>query len=161
MSTSGDGGRSWDHLELRSPALTVATGETPLLAASGAVVAIADAERGLVVSGDAGQTFAVVPGCGNVTAVAAGLCAELPRVWVALYHEATDRSSIALVDVQRAEASVIGSLDASGALDPEGAGERARVERLCWDGTHLWAVGGFGAAVWWPPAGKLAKDPAA
>ena len=161
LSTSGDGGRSWVHLELRSPALTVASGDAPLLAASGAVVAIADAERGLVVSGDAGQTFAVVPGCGNVTAVAAGLCAELPRVWVALYHEATDRSSIALVDVQRAEASVIGSLDASGALDPEGAGERARVERLCWDGTHLWAVGGFGAAVWWPPAGKLAKDPAA
>ncbi len=161
LSTSGDGGRSWEHLELRSPALTVACGDAPLLAASGAVVAIADSERGLVVSGDAGKSFAVVPGCGNVTAVAAGLCAELPRVFAALYHAATDRTTLALVDVQRAEASVIGSLDASGALDPEGPGERARVERMCWDGTHLWAVGGFGAAVWWPPAGKLAKDSAA
>jgi hypothetical protein len=156
LSLSADGGRSWEHLELRAPALTVASGEAPILAAAGHVVALVDAERGLVVSSDSGKTFTVVPGCGNVTAVAAGLCAERPRVWVSLYHEATDRTSIALVDVQRGEATVIGSLDASGALDPEGGGERARVERLCWDGTHLWAVGGFGAAVWWPPDGKLA-----
>jgi hypothetical protein len=157
LSLSGDGGRSWEPIELTPPALSVACGEAPLVAAAGPVVAIAEAERGLVVSADGARTFSVVAGCSNVTAMSAGFCAERPRVWAALYHEAMDRTSIALVDVARAEASVIGVIEVPEALDPEGPGERARVERLCWDGTHLWATGGFGVAVWWPPAGKLAR----
>ncbi len=158
LSVSVDGGRSWEPIDLDVPALSVASGEAPLLAAAGPVLAIAEAERGLVVSADGAKTFSVVAGCGNVTALGAGFWAERPSVWAALYHEATDRSSIALVDVTRAEASVIGVIEPSEELDPEGAGERARVERLCWDGAHLWAVGGFGAAVWSPPAGKLASS---
>ena len=61
------------------------------------------------------------------------------------------------MDVARAEATVIGVVETTD-LDVDGGGERSRVERLWWDGTHLWAVGGFGVAVWWPPAGKLAGD---
>ncbi len=158
LSLSMDGGRSWEAIDLEAPALSVAYGEEPLLAAAGPVVAIAEFERGLVVSADGAKTFSVVPGCGNVTALGAGFFAERPSVWAALYHEATDRTSIALVDVTRAEASVIGTIEFSEALDPENAGERALVKRVCWDGAHLWAVGGFGAAVWSPPAGKLARS---
>jgi hypothetical protein len=157
LSLSLDGGRSFKHVELKQPALSVAGGEAPILAAAGSVVAIADAERGLVVSSDSGKTFRVVRGVSNATAVSAGFCAERPSVWVALYHEARDRTSIALVDVTRAEATVIGVVETP-ELDVDGAGERSRVERLWWDGTHLWAAGGFGVAVWWPPAGKLAGD---
>ncbi len=128
-----------------------------MLAAAGSVVAIADAERGLVVSSDSGKTFRVVRGASNATAISAGFCAERPSVWAALYHEGKDRTSIALVDVARAEATVIGVIETP-ELDVDGAGERSRVERLWWDGMHLWAAGGFGVAVWWPPAGKLAGD---
>lgn len=157
LSLSMDGGRSFEHLELSPPALSVASGEAPMIAAAGSVVAIADAERGLVVSSDSGRTFRVVRGASNATALAAGFCAERPSVWVALYHEAKDRSSIALVDVARAEATVIGVVDTP-EIDVDGAGERSRVEQLWWDGSHLWAAGGFGVAVWWPPAGTASAD---
>jgi hypothetical protein len=157
LSLSVDGGRSFKHVELSPPALAVASGEAPLLAAAGSVIAIADAERGLVVSSDSGRTFRVVRGANNATAISAGFCAERPSVWVALYHEARDRTSIALVDVTRAEATIIGVIETP-ELDVDGAGERSRVERLWWDGTHLWAAGGFGVAVFWPPAGKLAGE---
>jgi hypothetical protein len=110
---------------------------------------IADAERGVVVSADGGATFLAVPGCTNATTATTGLLANVTSVWVALYREAEDATDLVLVDPSTAQAQIVATLS-SRERDPDQVPEGGRVERLVWDGTRLWAAGGFGVAIFRP-----------
>jgi hypothetical protein len=151
LALSYDGGVSFERRTLMSPAREVASGETPLVAASGNVVVLGDTERGVVVSGDAGQGFRRVAGVANVTAVAAGASGTHPSAFAAVYRETEDRSLLVEIDALTGAATVIGHLALPGPADPDVAPELGRVERLLWDGSRLWAVGGFGLALIEPP----------
>jgi hypothetical protein len=146
LSISRDGGLTFLERELTSPALTVSAGDAPVVAASGSTLAIADAERGVVVSADEGATFYAVAGCANATAVTAGAIGGAAAVVVALYREAEDVSDLVLIDPANGQAKVIATLS-SRERDPDQIPEGGRVERLAWDGTRLWAAGGFGVAI--------------
>lgn len=149
LSLSYDGGVTFRERELGAPALTVASGEAPLVAANGRVLAIADAERGVAVSPDEGATFRAVPGCTNATAVTTGVVEGAERVWVALYREAEDATELVSIDPSTAHAQIVATL-ASRERDPDQIPESGRVERLVWDGARLWAAGGFGVAIFRP-----------
>ena len=149
LSLSHDGGLTFRERELVVPALSVASGDAPLLAASGDTLAIADSERGVVVSADGGATFRAVPGCANGTSIAAGVINGAAAVVVALYREAEDASDVVLVDPTSARAQIVATL-VSRERDPDQIPESGRVERLAWDGTRLWAAGGFGVAIFRP-----------
>ncbi len=146
LSTSHDGGVTFRERELTPPALAVASGDAPVVAASGSTLVIADAERGVVVSADGGATFRTVFGCANATTVTAGTLGGAAAVVVALYREAEDASELVLVDPATAQAKVIATL-VSRERDPDQIPEGGRVERLAWDGARLWAAGGFGVAI--------------
>jgi hypothetical protein len=144
LGFSSDGGTTWDHVELASPAREVASGEAPLIAASGSVVVLGEADRGVVVSQDGGRTFRRVTGATNVTAVAAS--GARPSAYVALYRETDDQSLLVEVDITTGVASTIAVLALPAPDDPDVAPELGRVERLLWDGERLWAAGPFGLA---------------
>lgn len=146
LSTSHDGGVTFRERELTAPALAVASGDAPSVAANGRTLAICDAERGVVVSADEGATFRAVPGCINATTVTAGVVEGVASVWVALYREADDASDLVLIDPATAQAKIVATL-ASRERDPDQIPESGRVERLVWDGMRLWAAGGFGVAI--------------
>jgi hypothetical protein len=145
LSRSFDGGVNFEHQELESPARDVALGEAPLLAADGAVVALGDAERGLVVSADGARTFRRIAGTNNVTACAVGLFAGRPTAFAAVYRETHDESVFVRIDAETGDASAIASVSPPSSGDIEL--EVGRVERLSWDGERLWAAGAFGLAV--------------
>src|SRR5262249_32853910 len=107
-------------------------------------------ERGLVLSTDGGARFREVPGCATATACAVGVHDGRACVWLALYSEAKDATRIVMVDAERADAEVIAKLVGSG--DDEELGASARVERLGWDGTRLFAVGEPGFVLIEPPS---------
>ena len=147
LSTSRDGGLTFQERELTSPALTVSSGDAPVVAASGSTLAIADAERGVVVSADEGATFHAVAGCTNATSVTAGgAIGGAAAVVVALYREAEDVSDLVLIDPATGQATIVATLS-SRERDPDQIPEGGRVERLAWDGARLWAAGGFGVAI--------------
>jgi hypothetical protein len=152
LALSSDGGSSWERLELVSPAREVASGEAPLVAASGNVVLLGDAERGLVVSADGGRTFRRVSGVTNLTALCAGAFGGQPRAFAALYRETEDHSLLVEIDPETATAAICGVLTLPQPDDPDAAAELGRVERLIFDGERLWATGGFGLAVAHRPA---------
>jgi hypothetical protein len=147
LGLSSDGGASFERLELESPAREVASGETPLVAASGNVVALGDAERGLVVSADGGRTFRRVAGVTNLTALCVGTLAGQERAFAALYRETDDHSLLVEIDPKTATAAIGAVLSLPLPDDPDAAAELGRVERLACDGERLWATGGFGLAV--------------
>jgi hypothetical protein len=146
LGFSSDGGSSFAYMELVSPAREVASGEAPLVAAWGDVVVLGEAERGLVVSADHGQSFHRVAGASNVTALAAGAPADNPTAFAAVYREAEDRSLVLSIDARTGRATTGAVLSLPTPDDPDAAHELGRVERLLWDGETLWAVGGFGLA---------------
>jgi hypothetical protein len=152
LALSSDGGSSWERLELVSPAREVASGEAPLVAASGNVVVLGDAERGLVVSADGGRTFRRVSGVTNLTAVCVGSLGGQPRAFAALYREADDHSLLVEIEPQTARAAIGAVLTLPQPDDPDAAAELGRVERLLCEGERLWATGGFGLAVAQRPA---------
>jgi hypothetical protein len=145
LSRSFDGGVHFEHRELDSPARDVALGEAPLLAADAEVVALGDAERGLVVSADGARTFRRIAGTNNVTACAVGQFAGRPTAFATVYRETHDETVFVRIDAETAEASVIATLSSPSSGDTEL--EVGRVERLSWDGERLWAAGAFGLAV--------------
>jgi hypothetical protein len=151
LGLSDDGGTSFQRRALASPAREVASGEAPLVAASGNVVVLGDMERGVAVSADGGRSFRGVAGVTNVTAVAAGTTGAQPTVFAAVYRETEDGSLLVEIDVLTGSARVIARLAVSPPADPDTAPELGRVERLLWDGDRLWAVGGFGLALVEPP----------
>jgi hypothetical protein len=147
LGLSSDGGTTWERLELASPAREVASGEAPLVAASGNVVVLGDAERGLVVSADRGRTFRRVSGLTNLTALCVGTLGGEERAFAALYRETDDHSLLVEIDPRTATAAIGAVLSLPSPDDPDATAELGRVERLVCEGERLWATGGFGLAV--------------
>jgi hypothetical protein len=146
LGLSMDGGATFELFELTSPAREIASGETPLVAASGPVVALGEAERGVAVSTDGGKTFRRVLGATNATALCAGARDGRSVAFAALYRETEDRSLLVEIDAETAVATTGAVLALPAPDDPDLALELARVERLLWDGERLWAAGAFGLA---------------
>jgi hypothetical protein len=126
----------------------VALGGAPLLAARGDIVALADGERGLAVSVDAGESFQLVTGAVNVTAVALGEQDGKPVVFAALYRESRDVTEIVSVSPGTAEAKRIATLAVEAEEDAE---ETGRTTALLWQDGKLWAAGGYGLVRLSPP----------
>lgn len=141
LQLSSDGGSSFRELILPEPARTVALGMAPCAVSSGSVVALADAERGLCVSSDGGETFQMVTGAVNVTAIALGEHAGAPCVFAALYRESKDLSELVLVLPSTGQASRIAEL--AGEPD-EDAEETGRTQALLFADGSLWSAGGYG-----------------
>jgi hypothetical protein len=152
LALSHDAGKSFERQRLGGIAGGVALGDAPLLAAAGTTVAIVDPERGLVLSTDYGATFREIPGCAGTTACAVGVHDGRTYAWLALYSEAADVTRIVMVDAGRTDAEIIAKFAGSG--DDEELGASARVERLGWDGTRLFAAGELGFVLIEPPSAE-------
>ena len=113
-----------------------------LLAAAGNVVGVAVSE-GLIVSGDCGRSFRVIPGCSGVSAVTAAD----DGLFAALFRASESRSDLAFVDVALGTARRLGTVQCT---DADAADELAQVAALAWDARRgaLWAAGGFGLRCW-------------
>ncbi|MEI9951087.1 MAG: hypothetical protein WDO74_19440 [Pseudomonadota bacterium] len=145
------------QVPLSGSALAVAQSAAPLLACAGSSVALAERERALLVSPDAGKSFRRVAGSASTTAIAGALLAGRARFFAAVYRETSDQSDILLIDPERAEAECIAHLDVAGEHSPSDAierGEWAKVSCLSWHAPsgRLWAAGGFGVVSFGPGA---------
>jgi hypothetical protein len=142
-------------LRLPPEAATVAEGPAPLVAACGETIAIADGERGAVLSSNGAATFSGVAGCVNATALAAGMLRGRASVWVAIYRETEDATDIVQIDAATLALGVIARVEQpeDPKIDPHDRLEQARVQRLVWDPSseRLWAAGGFGLVRFAPP----------
>ncbi len=143
LQLSSDGGSSFRELLLAEPAETVALGVAPMALADERALAIYDPERGLCVSGDVGETFHMVTGGVNVTAVALGQHAGAPAVFAALHREGRDVSEIILVQPATGQASKIAELSGEAEDETE---ETGRTHALIYANGQLWAAGGYGLA---------------
>jgi hypothetical protein len=143
LQVSSDAGSSFRELLLPEAAATVALGPAPTAASQGSVVAISDSERGLCVSSDGGETFRMVTGAVNVTAIAIGGDAAKPTIFAALHREGKDLSELITVDPLTGKAVCVAEL--SGQPDEE-AEETGRTQALLFDNGYLWAGGGYGLA---------------
>lgn len=141
LQLSADAGSSFRELILPEPAASVALGAAPTAVTRGALVAVADTERGLCVSSDGGETFRWVTGAVNVTALCLGEHAGAPVIFAALHREARDVSELILVDPVSARAASIAELSAEPDEDSE---EIGRTTALVFENGYLWAAGGFG-----------------
>lgn len=148
---SSDGGKTWSQHQLDDVAREIAGGEAPFLASEGSVIAIADGTRGVSVSSDGGRSFRRVPGCAGVTAITVGEHHGRLTAWAALYSEASDRTELALINVEEGRAELVATL--TGALeDGADSSGAARIERLVWDGRRLAGAGDPGLVAFEPPA---------
>jgi hypothetical protein len=113
-----------------------------LLAAAGPVVGIAVSE-GLMLSGDEGRSFRVVPGCSGASAITAAD----DGLFAALFRASESRSDLAFVEVSLGTARRLGTIQCT---DADSADELAQVAALAWDAPRgaLWAAGGFGLKCW-------------
>jgi hypothetical protein len=144
LQLSSDAGRSFRELLLPEPAATVALGAAPTAQSRGAIVALADPERGLCVSSDGGETFRMVTGAVNVTAIAVGEHAPGQAVvFAALHRESKDVTELIAIDPVTANAVSIAEL--SGEPDEE-AEETGRTAALVFALGYLWSAGGYGLA---------------
>ena len=143
LQVSTDAGSSFRELLLPAAAATVALGPAPTAASQGAVVALADSERGLCVSSDGGETFRMVTGAVNVTAIAIGGNAASPTIFAALHREGRDVTELITVDPVSGVALSVAEL--SGQPDEE-AEETGRTQALLFENGYLWAGGGYGLA---------------
>ena len=141
LQLSADGGMSFRELLLTEPAATVALGGAATVVTRGPLIALADPMRGLCVSNDGGETFRMVTGAVNVTAIATGQHAGAPALFAALYRESKDASEVIVVDATTGQAQSIAEL--SGAPDEE-AEETGRTQALVWSDGWLWCAGGYG-----------------
>jgi hypothetical protein len=141
LQLSTDAGTSLRELLLPEPAASVAQGLAPTCLARGALVALADPERGLCVSSDGGETFSWVTGAVNVTAVTLGEHAGRAVVFAALHREARDVSELILVDPASGQAASIAELSGEPDEDSE---EIGRTQALVYENGYLWAAGGYG-----------------
>ncbi len=143
LQLSSDGGSSFRELLLPEPAATVALGAAPTAVSHGSVVALADAERGLCVSNDGGETFQMVTGAVNVTAIAVGQHASRVAVFAALHREGKDATELLVVEPASAAPVNIGQL--TGQPDEE-AEETGRTQALLFADGYLWCAGLYGLA---------------
>jgi hypothetical protein len=141
LQLSADAGSSFRELVLPEPAATLALGAAPTAVSRGDVIALADAERGLCVSNDGGETFRMVTGAVNVTAIAVGDGDSAGRVFAALHREGKDASELIVVEPSNAHAVSIALLE--GEPDEE-AEETGRTQALLFADGHLWAAGWYG-----------------
>lgn len=143
LQLSADGGSSFRERLLAEPAATVALGAAPVAIARGNVLVLADAERGLCISHDSGETFQMVTGAVNVTALAlAELDGEI-RLFAALHREGRDVTE--LIVVTPATAAALSVAELSGEPDEE-TEETGRTSALLWADGYLWAAGSYGLA---------------
>lgn len=143
LQLSSDAGSSFRELLLPEPALGVALGNSPLAVFQDGVLALADPERGLCVSGNAGETFHMVTGGVNVTAATIGEHAGKLVVFAALHREGRDVSELILIHPENGVACSIAEL--SGEADEESE-ETGRTSALIFANGYLWAAGGYGLA---------------
>jgi hypothetical protein len=143
LQLSADAGVSFRELLLPEPAATLALGAAPTALAHGAVLVLADAERGLCCSGDSGETFRMVTGGVNVTAVTIGRHGDQTVVFAALHREGRDVTELILVDPRSGAASRIAELSGEPEEDQE---ETGRTSALLFADGYLWAAGGYGLA---------------
>jgi hypothetical protein len=143
LQLSSDGGGSFHEVLLPEPAATVAQGLNATAVAGGRSIALADPERGLCVSHDGGQSFRMVTGGVNVTAITLGEHHGKPVVFAALHREGADLSELIAVDPELGRAERIAEL--SGDSDEE-AEETGRTTALRFADGSLWAAGGYGLA---------------
>lgn len=141
LQLSSDAGSSFRELVLAEPAATVALGAAPTAVSRGHVVALADSERGLCVSNDGGETFRMVTGAVNVTAVALGEHEGANTVFAALHREGKDASELIAVEPSTARAVSIAQLE--GQPDEESE-ETGRTQALVFADGYLWAAGLYG-----------------
>jgi hypothetical protein len=141
LQLSSDAGTSFRELLLAEPAATVALGAAMTVVARGALLALGDPVRGLCVSSDGGETFRMVMGAVNVTAITLGEHAGAPALFAALHREGKDLSEILAVDPATGLAQSIAEL--SGEPDEE-AEETGRTSALLWVDGSLWCAGGYG-----------------
>ncbi len=152
LGVSSDGGKTFVERRLVPPASDIAGGEAPLLATAGRVIVIADAERGVAVSNDAGETFESVAGCAGCTAATVGSVGGRATVFLALYRESRDQTCVVELLVADPKPRVIATLEGAGDDSTDGL-ENGRLERLAWDGSRLSGVGDAGLVRFEPPAG--------
>jgi hypothetical protein len=141
LQVSSDSGSSFREILLPEPAATVAQGAAPTAVSRGPLVALADPERGLCISNDGGETFRMIVGAVNVSAVTIGEHAGAPTVFAAVYRESRDLTQILAVDVDRAEPLRIAELAGQPEEDTE---ETGRTQALVFTSGALWAGGGYG-----------------
>ena len=141
LQLSSDAGTSFRELLLPEPAASVALGLAPTAVSRQSVVALADASRGLCVSSDSGETFRMVTGAVNVTAIAVGEHAGKFAVFAAIYREGKDLSQLIVVDPTSGKAGRIAELSGEPEEDAE---ENGRTSALLFENGYLWAAGGFG-----------------
>lgn len=141
LQLSSDGGSSFREVLLPEPAATVAQGGAPTVVSQGTLVALADPERGVCVSSDGGESFRMVVGAVNVTAVAIGQHEGAPALFAAVHRESKDLTELLVIDVSNASPARIAEL--SGEPDEE-AEETGRTQALLFASGWLWAAGGYG-----------------
>lgn len=149
LQLSSDGGSSFREILLPEPAATVAQGTAPTALSRGLLVALADAERGLCISSDGGETFRMVVGAVNVTAVALGEHAGTPTVFAAVHREGRDVTQVLAVDGESAQPLEIAELAGEPEEDTE---ETGRTQALVFADGALWAAGGYGLTKLRPPS---------
>jgi hypothetical protein len=154
LALSRDGGQSFVRLPLIGAARDIASGEAPFVSTLEGTVIVAEPSRGVAVSLDGGTSFAAVPGTISVSAVALGRLGGTLCAFVALHHEVSDTTDIAIIDLAAAEATVIASITGEGETDESDTAGTARAERLVWDGTRLVAAGDVGLVCIEPPGGE-------
>ena len=143
LQLSRDGGSSFVERLLPEPAATVALGAAPVALARGNVLVLADAQRGLCVSHDAGETFHMVTGAVNVTAVALGELQGGVTLFAALHREGRDVTELIAVDPSSAAALSVAELSGEPDEDSE---ETGRTWALIVADGYLWAAGSYGLA---------------
>jgi hypothetical protein len=144
---SEDGGGSFSEVALDELAKKTLRAGAPLVAAQGEAVVLADAELGVLVSRDRGQSFRRVPGTREVTAVCVGQEQADMVAFAALFDEAKNHTLLLRISVADGSAQTIARIDGEDA-DDEGS-ESGRTAGLAWDEVHgrLWAAGAFGVRV--------------
>lgn len=144
LLVSSDAGSSWRAQPLDDAGRSIAGGSAPRVAARAEVVAIADPERGVAVSGDGGQSFVRIAGTASATALAIGEPADV--AFVALQRGAEGSASVARIELGTGHGETIAEF--------AGDGEETDVSALAWDsvGRRLLVAGSFGLVALEPPS---------
>lgn len=121
-----------ERIALDAAAEEVACGEQVLVGSLGTMVVMTAADRGLCLSLDRGQSFARVPGCLHVSALALGVRDGRPRAFLASFVESEEKGLIIELDLASKTAEIVAELgpgdDLAAGDDPD---DRARA--LAWD----------------------------
>lgn len=140
---SENAGQSFEPVTLDRAGQRVAGGELPGVVSSGTTIAIHDEERGVAVSLDRGATFRELAGTASVSAIAVGAYEGRTTLFLALYAELGDTTRFVRMDAEQGYGEVIATLAGTGDADAD-LGASARIERLGWDGSRLFAAGDAG-----------------